>query len=262
MIAILDPGISKLMAQDARVSGSNGGLDDAVTRRLVLNRSRGVMNFPLSDKAAGGPEATLEQLGEYALDPDVYAEIGQPQGGEGADIERLAHRCPPLVGMTTYAYMLLCPHFSKTCVVARRRDDLLGFILANTPPGSEDTLFVWQMAVSPDARCKGLATMMLRQLLQRRHLRHIRYLEATVTPSNGAPRKLFAGFAEELGARYEMKMGFSKNMFKSGEHEDEYLFRIGPIDFNEPPRDSRHFELRGINGRLLHTLMPSRLLKS
>ena len=129
-----------------------------------------------------------------------------------------------------YCYLLLCRDFSETCLVACQGDRVVGFVAAYLPPQRSDTVFVWQVGVSAVARRQGLAKRMLHALVGQPACRDVRYLEATVTPSNGASRRLFHSFAEELDVPCMTGQGFTAEMFGSGDHEPEDNFRIGPFD--------------------------------
>ncbi|HEX7641540.1 MAG TPA: diaminobutyrate acetyltransferase [Noviherbaspirillum sp.] len=193
----------------------------------------------------------------HAVHPDLPVQLSEPKPGDGADLESLVRSCSALDNNSTYAYLLLCRHFSRTCVVARKDGRLAGFISAYLRPDSEDTLFVWQVAVSEGFRRKGIGSAMLRHLLERKHLRHVRYLEATVAPTNTPSRKLFSAFAEEIGARCEISIEFAKAMFHGQAHEDEYLFHIGPFQMESSDEsESRHLQSYGIERPVLHQVVP------
>ncbi|MBV8633965.1 MAG: diaminobutyrate acetyltransferase [Burkholderiaceae bacterium] len=184
--------------------------------------------------------------------------MSEPKPCDGADLECLVRSCGALDNNSTYTYLLLCRHFSRTCVVAKKRGELAGFLSAYMEPDVDDTLFVWQAAVPEKFRRQGIGGAMLRHLLERRHLRHVRYLEATVAPTNHASRKLFSGFAEDIGARCEIRIEFAKSMFHGQAHEDEYLFRIGPFQMESSDEsESRHFQSHGIERPLLHPVVSS-----
>jgi L-2,4-diaminobutyric acid acetyltransferase len=156
-------------------------------------------------------------------------EIGAPRASDGADIHRLVAACPPLDINSTYAYLLLCRHFSGTCVRAARAGRTVGFISAYRPPERGDTIFVWQVAVDADSRGQGLARRMLHDLLERPAVRGCRYLETTVSPSNGASMKLFYRLARELDAPVAEEKLFEEADFGDERHESEQLIRIGPF---------------------------------
>lgn len=129
-----------------------------------------------------------------------------------------------------YCYLLLCRDFSDTCVVACRGNEIVGFVLAYRPPKSPETVFVWQVGVAEAARGQGLAKRLLRSLVSVPGCDGVRYLEATVTPSNTASRRLFQSFAKALDVPCDIQQGFTADMFGIGDHEEEELFRIGPFD--------------------------------
>lgn len=153
-------------------------------------------------------------------------------------------QCPPLDTNSCYLYLLLCHHFSHTCVVAQQGNRVVGFVSAYLPPGeaistgSSTTppqgeaggLFIWQVAVHPDVRGQGLATRMLLSLLERDVCRSVRFLETTISPSNQASQRLFEAFAQRLGVSCERSELFAPALFGGQHHEAETLFRIGPID--------------------------------
>jgi len=155
--------------------------------------------------------------------------VGKPRVAQGAAIHRLVDACKPLDLNSQYAYLLLCGHFAETCVLAECGERSVGFVSAYTPPGREDTIFVWQVAVDQAMRGRGLAATMLRELLARQAVRRCCYLETTVSPSNTASRRLFHRLARELGAPATETLLFAEDDFGGEDHECEMLIRIGPF---------------------------------
>ncbi len=153
-----------------------------------------------------------------------------PRIGDGAPMLELVKASPPLEPNTCYAYLLLCHHFGDTCIVAEHEGDLWGFVVGYRPPKEPDTLFVWQIAVSSKARGQGLGSRLLRQLLESQPAGSVRYLTSTVTPGNEPSMRLFHSFAEKLGVPCEQSVLFEESAFGQGEHEEEHLLRIGPIN--------------------------------
>jgi L-2,4-diaminobutyric acid acetyltransferase len=92
----------------------------------------------------------------------------------------------------------LCRDFAETCVAAERDNRLVGFVTAYRPPRRPDAIFIWQIGVDLSVRRQGLGRQMLHYLLSLPACREIAFLEATVTPSNTASRRLFQSFAQEL----------------------------------------------------------------
>ncbi len=140
-----------------------------------------------------------------------------------------------------YCYLLLCSHFADTSLVAEQQGEIVGFVLAYRPPKRIDgldgadgpaSIFVWQIAVAASHRGAGLARRLLETLVEQPAVRDVRQLEATVTPSNEASRRLFLGFARRFGASCREEEAFSADLFPAAAtaHEPEILLSIGPLD--------------------------------
>ncbi len=153
-----------------------------------------------------------------------------PRRADGAAIHALIAACPPLDLNSVYAYLLQCEHFAMTGVVAERDGRIDGFISAYQPPGREDVIFIWQVAVHERARGHGLGQRMLAEILRRPACADACFLETTVGPDNKASRGMFASLARKLRAPIAESALFTAGMFGDGpEHEDERLLRIGPF---------------------------------
>jgi L-2,4-diaminobutyric acid acetyltransferase len=160
---------------------------------------------------------------------DTAITLRQPRLEDGAAMCQLVQETTPLDPNSCYAYLLLCTHFSDTCIVAEGGNGLVGFVSAYRLPTDPDVLFVWQVGVKPVARGKGLAKTMIRTLLKRDTCQDVKFLEATVTPSNVASQSLFRALANEHDACCAENCWFPPETFGSGAHEAEVLFRIGPL---------------------------------
>lgn len=154
----------------------------------------------------------------------------RPRLEHGAAIHRLIGACRPLDVNSAYLYLLLTHHFADTCILALAGERAVGFVSAYRPPGRPDKLFVWQVAVAPDARGQGLAGRMLRALLARPALRDLSRIETTVSPSNAASRATFEKLAAALGAPLAEGALFKAEHFGAEAHEDERLVAIGPFN--------------------------------
>ena len=161
--------------------------------------------------------------------------LRMPTVADGSGISRLVRRCPPLDVNSHYLYLLLCHHFAETCVVAESDEKLIGFLSAYRPPRENDSLFVWQVAVDPAFRGQRLARRMVEHLLEGEACRDIRFVEATISPSNRQSQAFFHSLAEQLGAPCETAPLFTEEMFpndlfpESTAHEAEDRYRIGPL---------------------------------
>lgn len=161
--------------------------------------------------------------------------LRKPAVSDGSDISRLVRRCPPLDVNSHYLYLLLCQHFAETCVVAESDSNLIGFLSGYRLPQQTDTLFVWQVAVDPDFRGQRLARRLVEHVLERQANGEVRFVEATISPSNRQSQSFFRSLAERLGARCESSPLFTEEMFprdvlpQGDAHEAEDRYRIGPL---------------------------------
>ena len=159
--------------------------------------------------------------------------LRSPEKADGLEVYRLVDRCKPLDLNSCYAYLLLCTHFSDTCVLAEMDGGAVGFVSAYVPPERPDTVFVWQVAVDAKARGQGLAGRMLDELLARETCRGVTWLETTISPSNIPSQRLFRSWAERRGADCrDDETLFDEAAFGAEGHEAEVLFRIGPLKTN------------------------------
>ncbi len=172
-------------------------------------------------------------------------QLRPPTPADGASLHELIRLSPPLDLNSCYAYLLQGLHFADTCVVACSGNTFAGYVSGYIPPGHPDTLFIWQVAVSPRHRGRGLAQAMLQHLLDRPSCRDVRWLETTVAPDNTASAKLFQGLARELGCPYAVSDLFPRSAFgDDSSHEAEPLFRIGPFQHKPSHHKPLHHEAR------------------
>lgn len=131
---------------------------------------------------------------------------------------------------STYCYLILCKHFADTCLVADDNNELLAFVTGYRLPASQNSLFIWQIAVAEQARGRGLALSALKELLRRNAHHNVSFLETTVSPSNTASRALFMSLARDLNTELVEMPGFDESLFPTGNHESEPFIRLGPFD--------------------------------
>lgn len=157
--------------------------------------------------------------------------IRTPSVEDGAAIWELVRGAGSLDLNSPYAYLLFADYFRDSCVVAYENDQLAGAIVGLTPPGRDDTVFVWQIGVDSRFRGRQVGRRMLAWLVQNVRATGASYLEATVTPDNEPSLRMFRGFAREAGAPCNESLRYPAMAFPhTGEdHGDEWLLRIGPI---------------------------------
>jgi len=149
---------------------------------------------------------------------------------DGREMWRFVRDAGVLELNQSYAYVLMCQHFGNTCLVAETDVKMVGFVLAYIPPRQSDTVFVWQIGVAREVRGRGVGLHLLRHLLALDGCRNVRYLEASVTPSNKPSQSLFRAFARKWGVSCR-KLPFFPSEFFPEPHEPEYLYRVGPLQW-------------------------------
>jgi L-2,4-diaminobutyric acid acetyltransferase len=163
--------------------------------------------------------------------PDTHHQIliRQPAPDDGIAVHNLIRKSAFLDDNSLYCYLVLCTHFSETSVVATLGDDLAGVVTAYIPPQQPDTLFVWQVAVDTAAQGRGMASSMLNHILGREHMRHIKYVETTVTADNDASRAMFMSLARRYKAPVAESVMFDRDKHFLNLHDSEHRLRIGPL---------------------------------
>lgn len=162
-------------------------------------------------------------------DPKPAVSLRIPTLTDGLSVSQLIERCPPLDPNSSYCNFLQCGHFADTSVAAELGGDLVGFISGYRIPSRPETLFIWQVAVDQRARGIGLASEMLRHILQRQPSGAVSYLETTIGEANEASWALFRRLARELDADLQQETWLDCDDHFQGQHESEVLVRIGPF---------------------------------
>ncbi len=158
---------------------------------------------------------------------DIF--IRTPKLEDGMAVNRLIASCPPLDTNSAYCNFLQCLHFSDTCAIAEKEGRIVGFVSGYRAPANPEVLFIWQVAVSEEARGKALAQRLLHDILSRSELSDIRYLHTTISPDNAASWAVFQRLADQRQARCERSLLMSREQHFDGEHDDEMLLSIGPL---------------------------------
>lgn len=155
--------------------------------------------------------------------------LRRPCAEDGPGVHALIARCPPLERNSLYCNLLQCTHFAETCVIALDGGRPVGFVSAYLMPSHPDSLFVWQVAVAPEARNRGLGSRMLLDILSRPACSRVRYVKTTITPTNEASWSLFKALARRLEASLERQVLFERERHLAGTADSEILVTIGPV---------------------------------
>jgi L-2,4-diaminobutyric acid acetyltransferase len=158
--------------------------------------------------------------------PRGLLRLRSPEKADGPAVHALIARCPPLDRNSLYMSLVQCDHFADTCVLAERGGEVLGWVSGHCPPGRDDTVFVWQVAVDARARGAGLGGRMLSALLDRPACAGVARLETTITRDNEGSWALFRGFARRMGAPLSHVPHFDREAHFDGRHATEHLVTI------------------------------------
>lgn len=169
-------------------------------------------------------------------------EIRTPGTKDAAQIWQLVRDSGVLDTNSAYLYLLLCRDFSDTCLVACQGETVIGFVSGYRLPRDPTVIFIWQVGVDPRAKRRGIASRLLHELLDRCGGNSLLAIEATVSPSNVASRRLFESLARSLDVPLTdlSQSGFSESDFPPGDHEAEPRIRIGPLSRQRSFHNAAH----------------------
>lgn len=145
---------------------------------------------------------------------------------DGAAIWELIRECKPLDENSVYCNLIQCDHFRNTCVVVELEGKIVGWVSAYIVPDDPEAIFVWQVAVSKDARGMGLGRRMLQHLIERKVCKDVTRLQATITRDNEASWALFRSFADNQGGELEAEAHFTRETHFQGEKATEHMVTI------------------------------------
>ncbi|MDR4519840.1 MAG: diaminobutyrate acetyltransferase [Nitrosomonas sp.] len=161
--------------------------------------------------------------------------IRPPCVTDGASVNALIARCPPLDRNSLYCNLLQCTHFSATSALAEQEGKVIGFASGYRLPDEPETLFIWQVAVDRIARGRALGKHLIFDILSRPVCTGVSMLKTTVTQSNSASQAMFDKTAAVLDAPHRRTLLFDRDRHLGGSHSSEFLISIGP--FQIPGRD-------------------------
>lgn len=167
-------------------------------------------------------------MSEAAKRTDDAIVFRAARSGDGKALWEMVRDAGTLEPNTAYFYLIFAEHFGDTCLIAEQDGKVLGGIIGYRWPREPESVFVWQIGVTAEARGRGLAKRMLAALLELPGCRDVKWLTATVALDNEPSQRLFRAFARDAGVECRETDFFTPDMFP-GQHEAEQLFRIGPL---------------------------------
>jgi len=159
------------------------------------------------------------------IDHAEQVTLRKPDPEDGSAIWQLIRDCAPLDQNSMYCNLVQSDHFRDTCVLAERDGQILGWVSGHMVP-NDTALFVWQVAVSPDARGMGLGRRMLTHLIARDACADAQRLTTTITRDNAASWGLFRGFARQIGGDLSDDPHFTRDDHFDGRHATEHMVTI------------------------------------
>lgn len=155
--------------------------------------------------------------------------IRWPSSDDGLRIWQLIADTASLDGNSLYCNLLQCSDFASTCAIAEADGAVMGWMSGYVPPDRPDTLFVWQICVVPEARGRGLAVGMIREVLSRDACTRVTQVQATITDGNNASWSAFESLSRALDAPLQRVPHFLKDRHFGGVHDTEFLVSVGPF---------------------------------
>ena len=186
-------------------------------------------------------------------------EIRSPTTKDAAQIWQLVRETGVLDPNSAYLYLLLCRDFCDTCLVAVQEGRTVGFVTGYRLPRDPNVVFVWQVGVASNAKRQGVGLRLLRELMER-NAQSLTAVEATVSPSNVASRRLFESLAREFGVALVdvPDGGFNADDFPPGNHEVEPRIRISLLRETLSLCDAAHTEARPTSASAATTQIPTK----
>lgn len=129
---------------------------------------------------------------------------------------------------SSYSYLMMAKFFNDRCFVVRDNEEIVGFITGFVL--KDDVYFVWQICIDDKYRGQGLAKKLLIEATETlTKTENIKFIQATVSPTNTASMKLFKSIANKHKTFFATKSGFEEDDFPDDKPE-ERLIQVGPLN--------------------------------
>jgi len=157
--------------------------------------------------------------------PTTPVRLRTPEIADAKRIWEIAARSRELDLNSSYCYLMWCRDHRETSIVAELDGRTVGFVTGYLRPSAPSALFVWQVAVDPDFRGRGVGLAMLGAL---EHRCSVTTIETTITRDNAGSIAMFTALARNRGTSIGRRPLFEPEDFPDG-HSAEELYTIGPF---------------------------------
>jgi L-2,4-diaminobutyric acid acetyltransferase len=150
--------------------------------------------------------------------------LRHPSLDDGMAVFDLVNDCKPLDLNSRYLYLLQCSHFANQCVLGTANGNLAAWVSTYVLPEKQDTLFIWQVAVSKEFRYLGLGKRLIQWIVAQQV--GIRKIQSSITLNNTASWGLFNSLAQDWDSSLSSQVWLKQNDHFDGHHHTEILVEI------------------------------------
>lgn len=115
---------------------------------------------------------------------------------DSALLRHLAVNCPPLDVHTPYTYWVVANFFGEYSFIAYDKEKPVGYIMCIV---KDDMLFVWQIGIVADYRCKNYSSLLLKAVFDKALESKIGTISVTIAKENTASYNAFFAFCKRNG---------------------------------------------------------------
>lgn len=123
--------------------------------------------------------------------------IFRPDINLARDLSEFVKKTDFLVGHDPHFYKIMIEHFGKTALIAKDKNQIIGWVFAIPAQDQKKPYFLWQICVDPKWKKQGIGLALINHLELAVKEENGSKLRATVNLKNNAACKFFAraGFA-------------------------------------------------------------------
>ncbi|KUJ76214.1 hypothetical protein AVO45_12940 [Ruegeria marisrubri] len=149
-----------------------------------------------------------------------------PTAEDGKTIAALAQRAEQEVVGELLGALAEVGDFGETSIIAELNGEVVGAVLAYVLPYDPQTLFIWQVTVAEGEEGKGLASLMLGQLMRRDACADVTRVQTAIPSSDEHAWTLFRRFAHWQRTRMDIQPFVTQALKPHRRHENDNLVTI------------------------------------